>query len=169
MKTLARMFTLPMLLYIGSVVLVNVLFSVVPMLETSIGLVSPVAVVVGFTFILRDFAQRASGHSVLGAMAVATVISYIMADPYVATASAIAFAASELADYLVYTYTSTSFRGRILISSLVSAPIDTVVFLWMITALTPGTVALMILAKLIAVAIVWSTQPATTAYRSPYA
>jgi uncharacterized PurR-regulated membrane protein YhhQ (DUF165 family) len=148
--------SLPMLLYIGSVVLVNVLFSVVPMIETPIGLVSPVAMIVGFTFILRDFAQRKSGHSVLVAMAIATVLSYFLANPFVATASAIAFATAEIADYLIYTFSKTSFRGRILLSSLISAPVDTVVFLWLIDAFTPGTVALMIIAKLIAVAIVWN-------------
>lgn len=146
-------------LYVGSVVLVNILFSVVPMIATPIGMVSPVAIVVGFTFILRDFAQRAIGHNILFGMLVATAFSYILADPFVATASAIAFAASEIADYLVYTMTKRPFRERMAISSLISAPVDTIVFLWLISAFTVGTVLLMIVAKLIAVAVVWVLHP----------
>lgn len=157
-----------MALYIASVVLVNILFSVVPMITTPIGLLSPVAVVVGFTFIIRDFAQRKSGHSVLIAMCIATVLSYIMADPYVATASALAFGISELADYAVYTYSKTDFKRRILYSSLISTPVDTVVFLYIISAFTWGTVALMIAAKLVAVAIVWFS-PIAEPRRSVYA
>lgn len=143
-------------LYIGSIVLVNILFSYVPMIAIpGVGLLSPVAILVGFTFILRDYAQRTSGHFVLVAMALGTLISFLMADPFVAVASAIAFAASEGADYLVYTMTKRPFRERMLISSLVSAPVDTFVFLYLIGAFTWGTVALMILAKLVAVAIIW--------------
>lgn len=144
-------------LYIGSVVLVNILFSYVPMIEVpTIGLLSPVAILVGFTFILRDYAQRTSGHFVLVAMALATLISYLMADPFVATASAIAFASSEIADYAVYSATKRPFRERMAISSLISAPIDTFVFLYLIGAFTWGTVALMILAKLVAVVLIWN-------------
>lgn len=143
-------------LYIGSVVLVNILFSYVPMIEIpAIGLLSPVAILVGFIFILRDYAQRTAGHFVLVAMALGTLISFLMADPFVAIASAIAFAASEIADYLVYTITKRPFRERMALSSAISAPIDTFVFLYLIGAFTWGTVALMILAKLVAVAIIW--------------
>lgn len=143
------------LLYIATVVLVNVGFSYVPMIESPIGLFSPMAIVVGAIFVIRDFAQRQSGHLVLVAMLVATVLSYLMADPYVAIASAAAFAASELADYLIYTLTKRPFRERILWSSIVSAPIDTAVFLFGINGFTVGTFVLMVLSKLVAAAVVW--------------
>ena len=58
-----------------------------------------------FIFILRDFAQREIGHKVLGAMAVGAVLSYFMADPFVAFASVVAFMISELVDWVVYTFT----------------------------------------------------------------
>lgn len=144
------------LLYILTVVLVNVGFSYVPMVElTGIGMFSPMAIVVGAIFVIRDFAQRQSGHLVLVAMGVATLLSYLLADPYVAIASAAAFATSEIADYLIYTFTKRPFRERILWSSVVSAPIDTAVFLFGINGFTVGTFVLMVLSKLVAAGVVW--------------
>jgi uncharacterized PurR-regulated membrane protein YhhQ (DUF165 family) len=149
------MFSIPVVAYILTVVLVNVGFSYVPMIETPVGLLSPMAVVVGAVFVIRDYAQRRAGHGVLLAMGVATLLSYALADPYVATASAIAFASAEIADYLVYTLTKRSFRERVLISSLISAPIDTAVFLFGINGFTIGTFVLMVLSKLVAAAVIW--------------
>lgn len=156
-----NLFAPAVLLYVATVVLVNIGFSYVPMIETAIGLLSPMAVVVGAVFVIRDFAQRRSGHLVLIAMVAATVLSYILADPFVAIASAIAFASSELADYLIYSFTKRPFRERVLYSSLISAPIDTAVFLFGINGFTVGTFVLMVLSKLIAAAFIWFT------YREP--
>lgn len=150
------MFSIPVAAYIATVVLVNIGFSFVPMISTPIGMLSPMAIVVGAVFVIRDYAQRRAGHGVLIAMAIATALSYALADPYVAIASAIAFATSEIADYLVYSFTRRSFRERVLISSLISAPIDTAVFLFGISAFTIGTFVLMVVSKLVAAAIVWS-------------
>lgn len=143
------------LLYVASVVLCNVLFSYVHPVETPFGFLSPVAVIVGFTFVLRDFAQRHTGHNVLIAMVAATAVSFAMAHPAVALASAVAFAASELSDYAVYTYTKKPFHQRIFLSSLISTPVDTVVFLYWIGSLTAGTLVLMFLAKMVAAGVVW--------------
>jgi uncharacterized PurR-regulated membrane protein YhhQ (DUF165 family) len=145
-----------LLLYVASVVLVNILFSYVQPIATPIGMLSPVAVVVGATFVLRDFAQRYIGHHVLWGMVAATVLSYAMAHPAVATASALAFAASELVDWLLYTYTRKPFHQRVFISSLLSTPVDTVVFLWWIGTLTPGTLVLMFLSKMLAAVAVYA-------------
>ena len=49
------------LAYVASVVICNVLFSYVHPIATSLGYLSPVAVIVGLTFVLRDFAQRVIG------------------------------------------------------------------------------------------------------------
>lgn len=141
--------------YVGLVVLVNILFSVVPMIETSIGFVSPVAVIVGLVFVARDFAQRASGHLVIVAMLAATVISYLMADPFVAVASALAFISSEVFDWLLYTITKKPFHKRILISSLFSTPVDTAVFLFMINGMSVGTFVLMVASKLVAAVVIY--------------
>ena len=56
-------------LYIGLIVLVNWLFTVVPLVEMGAGEKwPPVALIVGLVFVARDFAQRAIGHWVLAAM-----------------------------------------------------------------------------------------------------
>ena len=82
-------------LYISLIVAVNYAFSVVPLVELPDGTMwPPVALAVGFIFVVRDFAQREIGHKVLLAMLVGLVISYFMADPFVATASAAAAAAA---------------------------------------------------------------------------
>jgi len=155
-KTAQDAFTSPMFyVYVASIVLVNMLFSVVPMIQSPIGMVSPVAVLVGSIFVLRDYAQRQSGHYILLAMVIGVIISYIMADPYVAMASALAFAASELIDYIVYSVTKKPFYQRVAYSSFVSAPTDTLIFLLVISAFTPGTFFLMVAAKLIAAAVIW--------------
>ena len=136
--------------YVASVVLVNIGFSVVPLIPTDFGLLSPMAVLVGGVFVIRDYAQRRAGHWVLLAMLIATGLSYALADPFVATASAAAFITSEFADYALYSFTRKPFHQRVLISSLVSTPIDTAVFLFGINNFTIGTFVLMVLSKLIA-------------------
>lgn len=143
------------LLYVASVVLVNIGFSYVPLIPTGFGLLSPMAFVVGAVFVIRDFAQRQSGHYVLVAMVVATVASYLLADPFVAIASAMAFMTSEVADYLLYSFTKKPFHHRVLISSIVSTPIDTAVFLLGIQNFTTGTFVLMVLSKLVAAVIIF--------------
>jgi uncharacterized PurR-regulated membrane protein YhhQ (DUF165 family) len=158
-------------LYVGSVLLVNFLFAVVPPIPTIVGMFSPVAIIVGATFVLRDFAQRHAGHYVIVAMAVATALSFYLAAPVVAIASAVAFGVSELVDYAVYSYTKKPFHERVLISSVISTPVDTIVFLWWIDFLSVGTVSLMVLSKLLAAYILWAVAerkdiPSLTAYNS---
>lgn len=152
---MSKLLSIWVFLYIISVVGVNLLFSVVPMISTPVGMLSPVAVIVGFTFVIRDFAQRDAGHWVLAAMVIATGLSFLIANPFVALASALAFATSEVADYLLYTFWKKPFHQRILVSSLISTPIDTAVFLFGINGFTVGTFVLMILSKMIAAVVIW--------------
>lgn len=105
---------------------------------------------------LRDFAQRQIGHKVLVGMAIGSLLSYVMADPYVATASVLAFGIAELADWALYTVTKRPFKDRVLLSSIVSTPIDTLVFLFVISGLTTGTFVLMVLSKMVAAVAVWA-------------
>lgn len=152
---MSKLLALPVLAYIASVVVLNIGFSYVPLIETPFGMLSPMALLAGAVFVLRDFAQRKAGHNVLYAMVIATVFSYVLADPYVATVSAIAFAVSEIADYLIYSLTRKPFHQRILISSFISTPVDTAVFLLGIEHFTVGTFFLMVASKLIAAFVVW--------------
>jgi len=143
-------------LYVFSVVLVNWLFAVVPPIALPGGEIwPPVSLVVGFVFVIRDYAQRAIGHRVLIAMMVGAGISYFMAGPEIAFASMAAFMVGELLDWIMYTYTGRPFSQRVLLSSLISTPVDTTVFLYLINMAGIGTIIIMTLSKLAGALIVF--------------
>ena len=109
---------------------------------------------VGGVFVARDFVQRAIGHWVLAAMGMAAVISYVMADPYVAFASVAAFALAEGVDWVIYTITRRPLHQRILLSSAVAVPMDTLVFLGVLGLLSWPLFTTQVLAKSVAALIV---------------
>ena len=115
----------------------------------------PMSLLVGLIFIARDFAQREIGHKVIGAMAVGAVLSYLMADPFVAIASVVAFAISEMVDWSVYTYTKRPLRDRILLSSALGTPVDSAVFLLILGFFSPLGFALMTIAKMLTAVLIW--------------
>ncbi|MEL7547579.1 MAG: VUT family protein [Pseudomonadota bacterium] len=90
----------------------------------------PMTMVTGLVFVVRDFVQREMKQRVLVAMALAIGWSFFYAWPVIALASGLAFAISEMFDWLVFTFTKYRLSTRILISSAVAAPIDTTVFLY---------------------------------------
>jgi queuosine precursor transporter len=139
------------LIYVVSIVAVNWLFTVIP----PIGIWQPTSVIVGLTFIFRDMAQRKIGHWVLPVMLVGGAISYVMADPFVAIASVSAFLISEGVDWMVYKFTKRPLKDRILWSSAVGTPIDSIVFTAMIGILSPLNVVVMTVSKMIGAVVVW--------------
>lgn len=144
-----------LLLYIFSIYVVNLGFSVVPPVDLGFGLFSPMAVVVGFIFVIRDYAQRSVGHLVLLGMVIGCVISYLMADPFVAIASAASFFVSEIVDWLNYTLLKKPFYERVLISSIIATPIDTAIFLYLIDLTQPLTFVMMVVCKLLAAILIY--------------
>lgn len=148
------MFTL--LIYIVLIVSTNFAFEYTPYITLPNGEAwPPVSIVVGFIFVVRDYAQRQVGHHVLWGMLIGCIISWYMASPQIAVASASAFAISELSDWLIYTITKKPFHHRILISSLISVPIDTIVFLLIIKIFSPLTFIIMVFSKLFAAFIIF--------------
>lgn len=144
------------ILYVSCIVLVNWLFAMVPPIALPGGEVwPPASLVVGFVFVIRDYAQRAIGHKVLLAMAAGAGISYFMAGPEIAFASMAGFLAGEMLDWAMYTYTGRPFSQRILLSSLVGTPVDSAVFLALIGMASVGTIAIMTLSKLVGALIVF--------------
>lgn len=144
------------ILYILTVIGINYAFSVIPPLALPNGdLWSPIALIVGFTFVLRDYAQRAVGHWVIPAMLLGGVISWFMADPTVAMASMSAFVISEGIDWLVYTVTGRPFSQRILLSSAISTPVDSIVFLGMLGIVSVSGVLMMTISKMVGAFIVF--------------
>ena len=91
---------------------------------------NPLTIATGMVFVVRDFVQREMGHRVLVLMGLAIAWSFYYSWPVIALASGIAFAISETADWLIFTFTKYRLSTRILLSSALAAPIDTTVFLY---------------------------------------
>ena len=141
--------------YVVSIVMVNWLFVVVPPLETPLGSLYLATVLVGAVFVLRDYAQRQIGHYILLATLLAGIITWFMVDPALAIASLTAFFISETADWAIFSFTRRPLQKRILVSSLVSVPADTVAFLYLAGFLTPANFSVEVLSKIVGVLIVW--------------
>lgn len=144
------------LLYVASVVAVNYAFDLVPAFPLPGGdFWSPVSLVVGFVFVIRDYAQREIGHKVLPAMLLGGFLSWLMAGPTVALASVCAFLTGELLDWAVYTFTGRPFSQRILLSSAISTPVDSAVFLSMVGMFSLSSVLVMTASKMLGACIVF--------------
>jgi uncharacterized PurR-regulated membrane protein YhhQ (DUF165 family) len=87
---------------------------------------------VGAALVLRDQVQEHLGTQwSLGGILVGAILSYLLADPFIAIASIVAFGVSELVDFAAYTYLRE--RGRALAvaaSGLVGAVMDSLAFLY---------------------------------------
>jgi hypothetical protein len=138
-------------IYLTSIVAVNWLFTVIP----PIGIWQPTSLIVGLTFIFRDLAQRQIGHWVIPVMFVGGGISYIMANPTVAIASVTAFLFSECLDWAVYTLTKRPLRDRILLSSALSTPLDSILFTAMVSIFSPLNVLVMTGSKMVGALITY--------------
>lgn len=141
--------------YILSIVLVNWLFVVVPPLATPVGDLNLATLVVGSVFVLRDYAQREVGHKVLVATLTAGIITWFMTSPELAIASLTAFFISEMADWAVFSFTKRPLQNRILISSLISIPLDSFAFLYLSGFLSAPSFSVETLSKAVGVFIVW--------------
>jgi uncharacterized PurR-regulated membrane protein YhhQ (DUF165 family) len=136
--------------YLCSVVLVNVGFVHLPSLAILW------SVIVGLCFVLRDWCQHEFGHKSLAFMGVACGISFWLASPQVAIASAAAFGISELIDWGIYTATKKPMALRVLLSSAVSVPVDSFVFLAGIGILSWTLFATQVISKMVAAVVVYA-------------
>ena len=148
--------------YVVSIILVNWLFApgqLVPGVTvwgTAYGDLYLANFVVGAVFVLRDYAQREIGHSILVATAAAGLITFFMVDQAIALASISAFVLSELADWAVYSFTRRPLYQRILWSSLIAVPLDTLAFQYLAGYLTPAAFMTEVASKAVGVLIVWA-------------
>lgn len=136
--------------YIGSILAINFAFSLFPHLDLVW------SCWVGLIFVLRDMVQVRFGHWALAAMLGGTVLSYLLADPFVATASVAAFAVSELIDWAVFTVTKRPLRDRLWLSAALSVPVDTALFFGMLGIWDPSVWAASLASKLLGVSAVWA-------------
>ena len=143
-------------LYILAIVMVNKLFVIVPPVTTPLGDLYLASILVGIVFVLRDYAQREVGHRILVATLIAGIITWAMTNADLAFASVVAFAISETTDWAVFSFTRRPLQSRILLSSLLSVPVDTLAFLQLSGYLTPATFAMEVASKAIGVFAVWT-------------
>lgn len=98
----------------------------------------------GIAFVARDAVQDTLGRRwTLAALAAGAVLSWWLASPALAVASAVAFGLSELADMAVYSPLRRHGYVRAAVASnVVGAIVDTATFLWLagfgLTALAAG-------------------------------
>lgn len=143
-------------LYVVSIIVANLGFSYIPMIPIGYGeMFAPMSLLVGFVFVLRDYAQRELGHKVLVAMLFGAVASYILADPFVALASVIAFGVSELLDWAIYTLTKRPFKDRVLLSSVISTPVDSAVFMLILGFFSWYGLVAMVVSKMIGAVFIY--------------
>jgi len=140
--------TLALIYAMGGRVWAMVYFLTIPFLNWSFGVIPqiellapndtfdrgiflhPLTLVTGLVFVFRDFVQRQMGQKVLIVMALAIAWSFFYAWPVIALASGIAFAVSEMVDWLLFTFTKYRLSTRILLSSAAASPVDTTIFLY---------------------------------------
>lgn len=118
--------------YIGSVLAANTLSTHYGLVPMGFGLVASAGTyAAGVALGLRDYIQSVLGrYSTLPLIAVAALLSYLVASPAIATASAAAFALSELTDFAIYTpLRARGWVRAVMASVFLGAIVDSLVFL----------------------------------------
>ena len=126
-------------LYLIIIVAVNWLFTVIQ----PIGIWQPTSLIVVLTFIFLDLAQRQIGHWVIPIMFLGGIT------PIVAIVSFTAFIFSDGLDWGVFTITKRPLRDRILWSSALSTPLDSIIFTALVGIFSPLNVIVMTGSKMV--------------------
>lgn len=130
--------------YLASIVVANWLTARYGLLPTGFGLMATAGTfAAGLAFVARDAVQDAAGRlATVAVLTVGCVLSWFLASPALALASAAAFGLSELVDMAVYTpLRRKGYIRAAIASNLVGAVVDTFVFLWLAGfAITAGVV-----------------------------
>jgi len=85
-------------------------------------------VFIGLTFSFRDFAQRRWGKKAVWIwMIIATGITLLL-NIKIALASVSAFLIAETIDWALFSFSGLTFKRRIVVSNLISTPVDSAVF-----------------------------------------
>ena len=143
------------LCYLVFIILVNTTYQYFPFMTIAHAPFSTGDVMVGAIYILRDFAQREIKHYVIFAMLIGVTISYCFADKTMAIASVCAFTVAETIDWLIFTFTGKPLSQRLILSSTISAPADTLVFLAIYGPLNLAGFFVLTSSKALGVLLVW--------------
>lgn len=122
------------LVYLSSIVAANAVTARYGLVPIGFGLAATAGTyAAGVAFIARDALQDTAGRvASLLVLLAGCVVSWVVAGPALAVASAAAFGVSELADMLVYSPLRRHGWVRAAVASnLVGAVVDTLVFLWL--------------------------------------
>jgi queuosine precursor transporter len=117
--------------YVATVAAANWAVHRYGLVPVGLGLAAPAGVYfVALALVLRDLVQWALGKAVmLAALAAGVGLSYRLADPRIALASAVAFAFSELADFALFTWVAPRWARAVLAGGLAGAVVDSALFL----------------------------------------
>jgi uncharacterized PurR-regulated membrane protein YhhQ (DUF165 family) len=156
-KTLALIATA--IAYLSTVVAANWLIDHVGVIPVGLGLLAPAGVyMIAPALVLRDLVQWLGGRTVsLAALTVGAALSYLVADPHVATASSAAFAVSELADFIIFTWLAPRWTRAVFFGGITGILLDSIVFLLIAfgsLAFLPGQVLGKLYGILVATAII---------------
>ncbi|MGY4931595.1 VUT family protein [Streptomyces sp. 900116325] len=126
--------TLLLAAYIATIPAANLAVEHWGVVPVGFGYAAPAGVyAVGIALVLRDLAREAAGRAaVTAAIAVGAVVSYFIATPALAVASAAAFAVAETMDFAVY---EPLRRKGLLVAMTASNAVgllaDSLIFLWL--------------------------------------
>lgn len=152
--------------YVGTIVAANWAITRYGVVPVGFGLAAPAGVYfAGLAFTLRDLTQEWAGRTAtLVAIAVGALVSYAVAGPALAVASAVAFGLSELADFAVYTpLRNRRWLTAVAVSNTVGLLVDSTLFLWLAfgsLAFLPGQVVGKAWCTALAVLILTAARPA---------
>lgn len=121
-----------LLLYVATIFGANWAITTFGLVPVGFGLYAPAGVyMVGLAFTFRDMTQEQLGkRGVLLAIAIGAALSAFVS-PAFALASGVAFLASELADFAVYTpLRKRNWLGAVAASNAVGLVLDSALFLW---------------------------------------
>ncbi|MCZ4602955.1 VUT family protein [Streptomyces sp. Lzd4kr] len=120
--------------YIATIPAANLAVTEFGAVPVGFGYLAPAGVYfVGLALILRDLAREAAGRgAVVAAIAVGAALSWWLADPALAFASAAAFAVAESMDFAVYEpLRKRGLPVAMLASNAVGLLADSLIFLWL--------------------------------------
>lgn len=147
--------------YVATILAANYVTTEYGMVPVGFGLAATAGTyLIGLLFILRDSLQDVAGKAaVFGAIAVGALLSYFISDPFIATASVVAFVLAEVIDFCIYTpLRKRGYVRAAIASNTVGSLVDTVVFLTVagfpVAAALPGQMVGKLLITAVVVALV---------------
>lgn len=146
--------------YISVIFLANWAIQTFHLVPVGFGLMAPAGVYfAGLAFTLRDLVQERLGRNwTIGAILAGAALSYLI-EPTYALASGIAFLASELLDFAVYTpLRKRNWMMAVTLSNLAGLVADSALFLWIAfgsIAYLPGQVVGKLWMTFAFVAVLW--------------